>query len=315
MAVNIVNQKNCTEEKIHLGITTCAPKINYLRGVFIGTDNSAKILAASLVDIDTALTALRALTLHATVAKRFLFVPFSDATDNTKAPEIKTSNRGQKMGVIEYPFSAEAMYINNGIEYAKQLRKLNNLNGLVCFYLDAEFIGGKLSGSDLAPIPCDFHANLPKNGDGASNLPEHKVTLSFKSKDDFANMDGIQIGDINIEDYFDNILGVTLTATAGDNLITLDVVETANNKVNLAVTRPTAVVQTGAWIVTSDAGVNNVVTGVTIVNNQVVVTVTDAGTMSIKLAAPLVLEALAVPFGGNGAACYESNEVTGLIVT
>ena len=308
----IVNKTKCTEEQIHLGISTCSPKFNYLRGIFIGSNSAIKIPNASLVDTETALEYLRGVTLDAVPSNRLLFIPFADATDTTKAPEIKSYNRGTKNGVIEYPFSAEAMYTNNGIWYNRELRKLNKLNGLVCFYLDEAFIGGNLKADGLYPIPCDFYANLPKNGDGASNLTEHKVSLSFKNIEDFPRMDCIELDGFAVEDYFQNIIGVSLTATGGAGIITLSILESANNS-NLVETRPTAVVQTGCYDIKLSDGSSATIEGVTIAGGNVVIAVTETGAMTVKLKAPLLLEALTVPFGGNGGACYESDTVTATV--
>jgi hypothetical protein len=309
----ILNEVTCNDKYANVGIPSCALKLKSLRGLFIGRQGGY-IPTASLDTVDNALDYLRDMSLDANALNRFVYIPFSEATDTTKAPESKTTGFGFEEGVQEYPFMAEAKYLNYGIGFTKELRKLNGIQGLCCYIVDEDYIGGKSMSLGLYPIPCTFHANLPKAGNGAGTFTENKLTFGFKNVNDIVDMVGIVIPEgYSVIDNFKGVLGVELTATGGSGIITVEVKEELS-RINMVLDWATAIVQTGAWIVrkVSD-GTNATVTGITIANDKVVIATSTTGALKVKLAAPLVLEGLTAPLGGGSGACYESNEVTATV--
>jgi hypothetical protein len=306
----ILNEVTCNDKYVNGGIPSCALKIKSLRGIFIGRQGGY-IPTANLATVDGALDYLRDLSLDANPLNRFVFIPFSEATDNTKAPESKQTAFGLEEGVQEYPFMAEAKYLNYGIGFTEELRKMNEVQGKACFIVDETFIGGKEGALGLYPIPCNFHANLPKFGNGGGTLTENKLTIGFKNINDLTTMKGIVLPDgYAVEDNFKGVLEVELTAVGGSGIITVTAKEKLS-RLNIAETFATAIVQTGAWVVTKVSDGSPVtITGVTVSSGNVVLATAFVGACKVKLAAPLVLEALTTPLGGGSGACFESNQVT-----
>lgn len=311
-----LNKLVCSDQSgNNTGIPSCGLDIKQIAGIIL-TPPGAKILAADMADLQTAISAK---TLAAPSSRWYPIMNIlAMSSDNSEAPVKQTFGYGTSKiirdGNYDWTFQYDATLCTH-----KQIRNFNTQKWGFFAIDDNGVVLGYKDGDDLAAIPLlQFFAAPWKAADG-SNETQYTINLVFKPK--YANE---LAGFISTQDEFDiftavagllNVVIKEVTALAAGGVVVVKALMSCGGA-NLYGTYKTALSIVGAWVI------KNALTGAVIALTTVAAN--DAGEqftltidatdpaypvtpdkLTISLATPTALAALATPMVG-----YESNALT-----
>lgn len=313
--MSILNNPNCEEQKGNVGVPSCAIGITYPIG-FIITEDSFKLTVANMVDWNTTLGVLSSACLAAVGSRIYPIFNVIGLTDNTPAPEAKTSGYGVITKHVEKPHSFELDTRDLGGKYFAELRKFKNRKDLRVYWIDASgFIGGEEnSDGELLGFKCTFQPKQIKVGNVA-DITKYMVQLDITDPTALTDkLSAIQYDDsVNLETELNGILNVELVnvGTPAPGEVNVSVVSSIS-RINLFDEYSTLLADVDAWDVVRDDGYLDAL--ISAVVNPATKTITlslDGGappigqSFVISLATPAELAALGI--GGNGTSGFESD--------
>lgn len=311
--MSILNNPNCTEQKGNVGIPSCAIGITYPIG-FIITEDSFKLTVANMADWATTLGALSDACLAPVGNRIYPIFNIIGLTDNTPAPEAKTSGYGVITKHVEKPHSFELDTRDLGGKYFAELRKFKNRKDLRVYWIDASgFIGGEEnSDGELLGFKCTFQPKQIKVGNVA-DITKYMVQLDITDPTALTDkLSAIQYEDtVNLENELNGILNVNISDVAAGTLTLRVSLITEISKTNLYDEYSSIIVANpAAFIATKADGTANVITGITAnpLTKSFTIALTAAGLTTLKLEPAAALATLGI--GGNGTSGFESDEVT-----
>ena len=294
---------NCSTGVGNTGLPSCTINLEQLTGLLL-TFDGFKIPAASLTDFDTMFAYLQAATLNADPLMRIYPLNIIEGlTDNTAAPEKKMSGYGNTKGIIEQTHQFEVELESHGIHFYKNLRKWNGRKNVRAYWVDKGFIGGyKDSNGDLQPMELDIFFKQVKPGNVA-DITKYMCEVELKDEKALTdNLDGMAIPEgFKVKNEIFGLTDVELSGAGGVLSATVTGV-IAISKEDFVSKFGLDLLVAGAWLVD---GVATIPTSIT--NGNVLFTLT-AGTHTIKLNSPSLLEADLIGSATSGG--YESNEIT-----
>jgi hypothetical protein len=304
----ILDNPNCGDKYGNVGTPSCAIGIKYLNG-FIITEDGYEVSNANLASWSLALAALKTSTLAPVGQRIFPFFNIIGLTDNTPAPEKKTSGYGVTTQIVEKLHSFEIEIKDFGGAFFKEMRKFNGRKDLRFFWVDTDFIGGEQTSTGLKGFRASVFAKQVKVGNVADYT---KYMLEVELTDPSALTDklvSIPVPEtVTLSSELTGILNVTLTGTPSATSKTANVViETAISRTNLFDEYSADLSATGAWSATDLTSV--VADPATKSFNLLFGT---SGAKSISLKTPAELAALNV--GGNGTSGFESDTVSVTVI-
>lgn len=283
----------------------CVIKLEDIVGFILAYDGF-RIPVANQDDFDSVLSYLQEKSLATKANDRLYFLPMvEDFTDNTAAPEKKTSGFGNLMAVNEQPYSFEVEIENLGIEFNKRLRGFNGRKDLRIYVLTPEMIGGyKDANGDFLPFEGQFFTKQPKIGKVTGDYTKYMAEVSLKDPKALSqNLSAIAIPtDIILADEIGGITDVTITATGGLGSISITAVESIS-QVDFVTKYATELAAGNTLLIDGAAE-----TPTSISNGTILLSGITAGehTVSLNVPSALVTESI----GSLSKGGYESNEVT-----
>ena len=283
----------------------CVLKLENIVGFMLAYDGF-KIPVASQDTFDEVLTYLQTASLAADPNERLYYLPMiQDFTDNTPAPEKKTSGFGQLTHVFEQPHSFEVRIENLGIEFHKRLRGFNGRKDLRMYVVTDEAIGGYIdSNGDFLPFEATFFAKQPKLGKVTGDPTMYMAEIELRDPKALSeNLSAIAIPDgIELPDEIGGITDVTITATGGAGTVSITAVESISN-VDFITKYETEILENGNFLID-----NVPEASVSITNGVALFTGISAGTHTVKL--NINSDLIVGGIGSLSKGGYESNEVT-----
>jgi hypothetical protein len=310
--MSILNNPNCAEQTGNVGTPSCAIGITYPVG-FILTEDSFKITAAQMTSWATTLAALSAACLAPVGQRIYPMFNVIGLTDNTPAPEAKTSGYGIITKHIEKPHSFELDTRDLGSKFHAELRKFKNRKDLRIYWVDAEgFIGGEENADgDLLGFKCTFQPKQIKVGNVA-DVSKYMVQVDLTDPTCLTDkLSAIEFADtVNLDTELNGVLNVDLVECTGlASNATFQVISSIS-KTNLYDEYKAELVELSSYVFTNAAtGATIVPTGITSSdsNKTIIVNIATSVLLRIRLKDPVYLASIGV--GGNGTSGFESGYV------
>ncbi len=306
---NILNNPGCVVVAANTGLPDCPFAPDKFVGAILIDKN--QVFSDSDVASATAfITKLQELALVAGKTRAYPIFRFEEITDNSEEETVATLGYGSKQVVKDGKYDWTFRLTKGGLCYQKKLRAFNKIEKKVLFIDDSGVIYGTIGSGGFTGFSMEFFFAKPFKVADGSNAAIFNARFALSKPKEFNEYVGFIKTNLDVEESVKGITDVELEQVTITNAAATISVVTGCDKVSLFDVFADDLADPLLWVVTSSAGTNVSVTGVTKVpaSSAWAVAFTGTGVFSISLAAPSVLAAAGI--GGTPANGFESNAIS-----